>query len=90
MEVREEEADVNLRGEREHLAPITGEIGNPTEEIVPVEANETPQIKEKFPEHSGANPKYPIPQVSSIQVVSSILHSHASSILVQLVSQSQT
>jgi hypothetical protein len=41
-EVREEEVGMNLGGEREDLAPITGEIGNLAKEIIPVEANETP------------------------------------------------
>jgi hypothetical protein len=54
-----------------------------------VEENETPQIKENRPEASGTSPESPIPQVSSIQVVSLILPSHASSVPVQLVSQSQ-
>jgi hypothetical protein len=54
-----------------------------------VEENDTPQIKENCPEASGASPKLPIPQVSFIQVVSSILPSHASIVPVQLVSQSQ-
>jgi hypothetical protein len=80
---------MNLGGEREDSAPITGEIGNLAEEIIPVEANETPQIKENHPEASGASPESPIPQVPSIQAVSLILPSHASSVPVQLVSQSQ-
>jgi hypothetical protein len=54
-----------------------------------VEANETPQIKENHLEASGASPKSSIPQVSSIQAVSLILPSHASSIPVQLITQSQ-
>jgi hypothetical protein len=86
-DVREEEANVNLGGEREDSALITGEIRNPNEEIIPVEANETPQIKENFPEASGSNPESPIPQVPSIQEVRPILPSH--SIPVQLISQSQ-
>ena len=86
--MREEEANINLGEEREDSAPITGEIRNLSEEIVPVEANETPKIKENRPKPSGASPKSPIPQVSSIQEVSSILPYHASSILVQLISQS--
>jgi hypothetical protein len=57
---------------------VTGEIWIPAEEIVPVEENETPQIKENHPEASGTSPESIIPQVSSIQVVSSILPSHAS------------
>jgi hypothetical protein len=36
---------MNLEEEREDSASIIGEIGNPAEEIVPVEENETPQIK---------------------------------------------
>jgi hypothetical protein len=60
--VREEEADMNLGEEREDSAPITGEIGNPTEEITPVEANETPQIKENHPKASGASPNHPYPK----------------------------
>jgi hypothetical protein len=54
-----------------------------------VEANETPQIKENHPEASGASPESPVPQVPSIQMVSSILPSHASFVPVQLVNQSQ-
>jgi hypothetical protein len=88
VDVREEEADMNLEEEREDSAPMTGKIGNPAEETAPVEENETPQIKENCPEASGTSPESPIPQVSSIQVVSSILPSHASSVPVQLVSQS--
>jgi hypothetical protein len=88
VDVREKEADMNLEEEREDSTPMTGEIGNLAEEIVPVEENETPQIKENCPEASGASLESPISQVSSIQVVSSILPSHASYVLVQLVSQS--
>jgi len=58
---------MNLGGEREYSAPIIGEIKNPVEEIIPVEANETPQIKENHPEASDASPESPIPQVPSIQ-----------------------
>jgi hypothetical protein len=67
MKVREEKNNMNLQVEREDPAPITGEIGNPTEEIVPVEANETPQIKEIHPKDSGTNPESLVPQVPSIQ-----------------------
>jgi hypothetical protein len=35
---------MNLGGEREDLAPITGEIWDPAEEIIPVEDNETPLL----------------------------------------------
>jgi len=42
MDVREEEDDTNIGGEREDSTSITREIGDPTEEIIPVEANETP------------------------------------------------
>jgi hypothetical protein len=48
---------MNLGGEREDAALITVEIGNPTKEIILVEANETPQIKENYPEASGTNVK---------------------------------
>jgi hypothetical protein len=89
VEAREEEADMNLEEEREDSSPMTGNIGNLAEETTPVEENETPQIKENHPEASGASPESPIPQVSSIQVVSSILPSYANSVPVQLVSQSQ-
>ena len=54
-----------------------------------MEENETPQIKENQHEYSGASSKSPIPQVSSIQAVSSILPSHTSFVPVQLISQSQ-
>ena len=40
--VREEESNMNLGEEREYSAPITREIRNPAEEIIPVEENETP------------------------------------------------
>jgi hypothetical protein len=80
---------MNLEEKREDSTPIIGEIKNTVEGIILVEENETPQIKENFPEASGTSPKSAIPQVSSIQVVSSILPSHASSIPIQLVSQSQ-
>jgi hypothetical protein len=56
--VREEEADMNIGEEREDPAPIIGEIGNPTEEIAPMEANETPQIKENHPEASVPAPNH--------------------------------
>ena len=46
VDVREEDDDMNLEEEREYSTPITGEIENSVEEIVPVEENETPQIKE--------------------------------------------
>jgi hypothetical protein len=88
-DVREEEADMNLGGEREDSTPISGEIRNLTEEIIPVEANETPQIKEIFPEASDASPESPIPQVPSIQAVSTTLPSHANSVPVQLANQPQ-
>jgi hypothetical protein len=45
VDVREEESDMNLGGEREDSAPITGEIGNPAKDIILVEDNKTPQIK---------------------------------------------
>jgi hypothetical protein len=89
VDIREEEINMNLEGERQYLASIIGEIGNPVEEIIPMEANETPQIKEIFPEASGGSPESPVPQVPSIQAVISILPSHTSSISVQLVNQSQ-
>jgi hypothetical protein len=79
---------MNLEEEREDSTPMTGEIGSLAEETAPVEENKTPRIKENCLEASGANPESPIPQVSSIQVVSLILPSHASSIPVKLVSQS--
>jgi hypothetical protein len=88
-DVREEEVDMNYGGEREDSTPMTGEIRNPAEEIAPVEANETPQIKENHPESSGASPKSPIPQVPPIQVVSSTLPFRASFVPVQLSNQSQ-
>jgi hypothetical protein len=53
---------MNLEEEREDSTPITGEIGNPTEEIIPVEENETPQIKENHPEASGPAPNHPYPK----------------------------
>jgi hypothetical protein len=87
VEVREKEVGMNLGGEREDLALITGEIRNLAKEIIPLEANDTPHIKENHREASGASPESPIPQVPSIQVVSLILPSHF--VLVQLISQSQ-
>jgi hypothetical protein len=89
MDVREEEADMNHGGERENSSPMTGEIKNLAEEITLVEANETPQIKERCPEASGASSKSPIPQVPPIQVVSLTLPFHASFVPVQLDNQSQ-
>jgi hypothetical protein len=56
-DVREEEADMNLGEEREYSVPITREIGNTVEEIIPMEVNETSQIKENYPEASGPNLK---------------------------------
>jgi hypothetical protein len=76
VEAREKEADMDLEEEIEDSTPMPGNIGNPAEEIAPVEENETPQIKENCPEASSASPESPIPQVSSIQVVNSILHSY--------------
>jgi hypothetical protein len=89
VEAREKEANMDLEEEREDSSPMPGNIGNPIEETTPEEENETPQIKETCPKASGANPKSPIPQVSSIQVVNSILPSYANYVPVQLVSQSQ-
>jgi hypothetical protein len=89
VDVREEEVGMNLGGEREDSSLMIGEIGNLTEEITPVEAKEIPQIKENHPEASDTSPESPIPQVPSIQAVSSTLPSHASSVPVQLVNQSQ-
>jgi hypothetical protein len=51
--------------------------------------NETPQIKETHLEANGTNPKSPIPQVSSIPVINSILPSYDIPIPLQSVSQSQ-
>jgi hypothetical protein len=65
-DVREEEVNMNLGGEREDSSLMTGENGNLAEEIIPVEANETPKIKESHPKASGISPKSPIPQVPSI------------------------
>jgi hypothetical protein len=77
---------MNLEEEREDSVPMTGEIGNPAKEIVPVEENETPWIKENRPEASGASPGSPIPQVYFIQVVISILPPHTNYVPLQLVS----
>jgi hypothetical protein len=68
---------------------MLGKIKNQTEETSLEEENETPQIKETCPEASGTRPKSPIPQVSSIQVVNSILPSYANFVPLQLVGQSQ-
>jgi hypothetical protein len=67
---------MDLEEEREYSASMTGNIRNSTEETALEEENETPQIKQNHSEASGASPKSPIPQVSSIQVVSSILPSY--------------
>jgi hypothetical protein len=40
--IREKEANMDIEEEREYSSPITGEIENPTEDIVQVEENETP------------------------------------------------
>jgi hypothetical protein len=82
VDIREEEDGMNIEEEREDSTPMIGYIGNPIKEIIQMEENETPQIKENCLEPSGASPKSPIPQVSSIQVVSSILSSHTSFVLV--------
>ena len=68
---------------------MLGKIKNQTKETSLEEENKTPQIKETCPKASGTNPKSPIPQVSSIQVVNSILPSYVIYVPVQLVSQSQ-
>jgi hypothetical protein len=41
-DIREKEANMNLREEREYSGPITREIRNLAEEIILVEENETP------------------------------------------------
>jgi hypothetical protein len=89
VEAKEKEVDMDLEEEREDSTPMPGKIGNPAEETTPEEKNETPQIKETFPEANGSSPESPIPQVASIQVVNSILPSYSNSMSVQLVSQSQ-
>jgi hypothetical protein len=48
-----------------------------------------PRSKKTTPKLVAPAPESPIPQVSSIQAVSPILPSHANSVLVQLISQSQ-
>jgi len=80
---------MDLEEEREDSSPMTGNIRNLDEETKLEEENKTPQIKENCPEESGAIPEFPIHQVSSIQVVSSILPSYANFVPIQLVSQSQ-
>ena len=77
VDIIKEEVGMNLGEEREDSTPITREIGNPAKEIILVEENETPQIKENCLESSGDIPESPIPQVSSIQVVNSLLPSYA-------------
>jgi hypothetical protein len=89
VEAWEKEVDMDLEEEREDSAPMPGNIGNPAEETTPEDENETPQIKETCPEASGTSPESPIPQVSSIQVVNSILPSYAIPVPLQSVSQSQ-
>jgi hypothetical protein len=81
---------MDIEEEREYSTLMPGNIGNTAKETILKEENETPEIKETCPETSGTNPEFPIPQVSSIQVVSSILPSYANYVPVQLVSQSQT
>jgi hypothetical protein len=57
---------MKLEEEREYSSLMTGEIGNPTEETILVEENETPQIKENHLEATGASTESPIPQVCSV------------------------
>jgi len=45
VDIGEEEMSMKLGKEREDSASITREIGNPVEEIITVEANETPRSK---------------------------------------------
>ena len=80
---------MDLEEEREDSTLMIGNIENQVEETDAEEENETPQIKENCPKASGDNPESPVTQVPSIQMVSSILPSHASSIPIQLVNQSQ-
>jgi hypothetical protein len=68
---------MDLEEEREYSSLILGNIGNLAEETALEDENETPQIKETYPEASGTSPESPLPQVSSIQVVNSIIPSYA-------------
>jgi hypothetical protein len=64
---------MDLEEEIEDSSLITGKIGNSAKETTPKDENETPQIKETCPQASGTSPESPIPQVSFIQVVISII-----------------
>ena len=86
VEAREKEVDMDIEEEIEDSTLMLGKIGNSIEETTPEDENKTHHIKETHPEANGTNHESPIPQVSSIQVVSSILPSHASFAPVQLVS----
>ena len=80
---------MDLAEEREDSTPIPGNIESPVEETTSKDWNETPQINATCPEASVTSPKSPIPQVSSIPVVNSILPSYVIPISIQSVSQSQ-
>jgi hypothetical protein len=86
MTVFSPNTDMDLEEEREDSTPILGNIRNPIEETAPEDENETPQIKETHHEASETSPESPIPQVSSIQVVYSIIPSYAIYIPLQSVS----
>jgi hypothetical protein len=80
---------MDIEEEIEDSTLMSRNIENSTKETAPEDKNKTHHIKETRPEASGTNPESPIPQVSSIQVVNSILPSYAIFVPLQLVSQPQ-
>jgi hypothetical protein len=72
-----------------NILPDLGGFGNEAEQVAPEKENETPQIKETHLEVSGTSFESPIPQVPSIPLVRSILHTHAISIMSNSVNSSK-
>jgi hypothetical protein len=60
-EEREDKEGLDLPGDQEDLAPISGNIENQAEKVTPKEENETPQIKETHPKVSGTSPESLVP-----------------------------
>jgi hypothetical protein len=61
VEVRKDEVGLDLEKDQEDSTPISGKISNQVEKDAPEEENETPQIKETYPEVSGTILESPIP-----------------------------
>jgi hypothetical protein len=49
VEAREDEVGLDLAGDQEDSAPISGNMRNQEEKDAPEEENESPQIKETHP-----------------------------------------